>query len=223
MSRAMIIKMAQATDETLAMTIASGFWGTLIGLPLGVLLYTTRPGQILQSSSIHFLLSILTNIFRSIPFIILVVWMIPFTQTVMEVVINKKTFIGLTAALVPLSIGVSPLIARMVENALLEIPRGLIEAARSMGATPFQIVRKVLIPEALPVLVNSTTITLITLIGYVAMAGAVGAGGLGQLAYQYGYTMNKPPVMNTVLVILIIIVFMIQFIGNKIVKRVTHH
>lgn len=217
MSSAMLIKIAQATDETLIMTIASGFWGTLIGLPFGILLYTTRDGQILQSKPLYMFLSVIANIFRSIPFIILIVWMIPFTTLLIG------TYLGLKGAIVPLSIGIAPLIGRMVENALLEIPKGLIEAARSMGATPLQIVRKVLIPEALPILVNSITITLITLIGYTAMAGAVGSGGLGQVAHQYGYSMNQPPVMNTVLVILIIIVFIIQFIGNKIVKRVTHH
>lgn len=216
-NEAMLFKIAQATDETLFMTLGSGFWGTLIGLPLGVLLFITRRGQILQCNSFHILLSGITNIFRSIPFIIMIFWLIPFTTKLVG------TFIGMQAALVPLSIGVSPLIARMVENALLEVPQGLIEAARSMGATPFQIVRKVLIAEAMPVLVNSITITLITLIGYTAMAGAVGAGGLGQLAYQYGYTMYKPAIMNFVLILLIIIVFITQFIGSSIVKRVSHH
>ncbi|MCX8602474.1 MULTISPECIES: methionine ABC transporter permease [unclassified Gilliamella] len=213
----MLFKMAQATDETLYMVILSGFWGTVIGLPIGILLYTTRKGQILDCYAANSVISFITNIFRSIPFIILIVWIIPFTTFLMG------TFIGKQAAVVPLSIGVSPLIARMIENALLDVPKGLIEAARSMGATPLQIIYKVLLPESLPVIVNSMTITLITLTGYIAMAGAVGAGGLGQLAIQYGYNGYKPAIMNTVLVILIIIVFIIQFIGNSIVKRVTHH
>ncbi|WP_366915717.1 methionine ABC transporter permease MetI [uncultured Gilliamella sp.] len=213
----MLYKMAQATDETLYMVILSGFWGTVIGLPIGILLYTTRKGQILDCYAANSVISFITNIFRSIPFIILIVWIIPFTTFLMG------TFIGKQAAVVPLSIGVSPLIARMIENALLDVPKGLIEAARSMGATPLQIIYKVLLPESLPVIVNSMTITLITLTGYIAMAGAVGAGGLGQLAIQYGYNGYKPAIMNTVLVILIIIVFIIQFIGNSIVKRVTHH
>ncbi|MFQ0997730.1 methionine ABC transporter permease [Gilliamella sp. CG25] len=213
----MLFKMAQATDETLYMVILSGFWGTVIGLPIGILLYTTRKRQILDCYIANSVISFITNIFRSIPFIILIVWIIPFTTFLMG------TFIGKQAAVVPLSIGVSPLIARMIENALLDVPKGLIEAARSMGATPFQIIYKVLLPESLPVIVNSMTITLITLTGYIAMAGAVGAGGLGQLAIQYGYNGYKPAIMNTVLVILIIIVFIIQFIGNAIVKRVTHH
>ncbi|MCX8713229.1 DL-methionine transporter permease subunit [Gilliamella sp. wkB292] len=213
----MLFKMAQATDETLYMVILSGFWGTVIGLPIGILLYTTRKGQILDCYLANNAISFITNVFRSIPFIILIVWIIPFTTFLMG------TFIGKQAAVVPLSIGVSPLIARMIENALLDVPKGLIEAARSMGATPLQIIYKVLLPESLPVIVNSMTITLITLTGYIAMAGAVGAGGLGQLAIQYGYNGYKPAIMNTVLIILIIIVFIIQFIGNAIVKRVTHH
>lgn len=216
-NESMIFKMAQATDETIYMIILSGFWGIVIGLPIGILLYTTRKGQILQCYFASSMISFITNIFRSIPFIILIVWIIPFTTFLMG------TFIGKQAAVVPLSIGVSPLIARMIENALLDIPKGLIEAARSMGATPFQIIYKVLLPEALPVIINSMTITLITLASYIAMAGAVGAGGLGQLAIQYGYNGYKPAIMNTVLVILIIIVFIIQYIGNTIVKRVTHH
>lgn len=222
-NESMIFKMAQATDDTVYMVILSGCWGTIIGLPLGIMLYTTRKGQILDCSIANGLLSVATNIFRSIPFIILIVWIIPFTKFTMGLLVGYETFIGKQAAVVPLSIGVSPLIARMIENALLDIPKGLIEAARSMGATPLQIIRKVLLPEALPVIVNSMTITLITLTGYIAMAGAVGAGGLGQLAIQYGYNGYKPAVMNTVLIILIIIVFIIQFIGNTIVKRVTHH
>lgn len=216
-NEAMLFKMAQATDETLYMVILSGFWGTVIGLPIGILLYTTRKGQILDCYLANNAISFITNVFRSIPFIILIVWIIPFTTFLMG------TFIGKQAAVVPLSIGVSPLIARMIENALLDVPKGLIEAARSMGATPLQIIYKVLLPESLPVIVNSMTITLITLTGYIAMAGAVGAGGLGQLAIQYGYNGYKPAIMNTVLIILIIIVFIIQFIGNAIVKRVTHH
>lgn len=216
-NESMLFKIAQASDDTLYMTIGSGLLGTLIGLPLGILLFISREGQILECKPANFMLSVFINIFRSIPFIILIVWIIPFTTLLIG------TFLGKTAAIIPLSIGVSPLIARMVENALLEVPKGLIEAARSMGATNFQIVKKVLLPEALPVLINSLTITLITLTGYIAMAGAVGAGGLGQLAIQYGYNMRNDSVMNLVLILLILLVFIIQFIGNAVVKRVTHH
>jgi D-methionine transport system permease protein len=142
--------------------------------------------------------------------------MIPFTRMVVG------TSIGVWAALVPLSIGAAPFIARMVENSLAEVPPGLIEAARAMGATPMQIIKKVLLPEALPSLVNSAAITLITLVGYSAMGGAVGAGGLGQIGYQYGYVGYDVVVMNTVLVILVLLVFTIQFIGDFIAKKVDH-
>ncbi|XKM13564.1 methionine ABC transporter permease MetI [Orbaceae bacterium ac157xtp] len=219
----MLLKIVQATDDTIYMVALSGFWGLIIGLPLGILLYTTQKGQILECTFLNNTLSFFTNVFRSIPFIILIVWIIPFTAIVMNLLIGTKTYLGKEAAIIPLSIGVAPLIARMIENALLDVPKGLIEAARSMGATNFQIIRKVLLPEALPVIVNSMTITLITLTGYIAMAGAVGAGGLGQIAKQYGLDGYNPVIMNTVLIILIILIFIIQFIGNQIVKRVTHH
>ena len=216
MSEAMMWLLARGVWETLAMTFVSGFFGFVIGLPVGVLLYTTRPGQIIENGKLYRVLSALVNIFRSIPFIILLVWMIPFTRIIVG------TSIGLQAAIVPLTVGAAPFIARMVENALLEIPTGLIEASRAMGATPMQIVRKVLLPEALPGLVNAATIPLITLVGYSAMGGAVGAGGLGQIGYQYGYIGYNAVVMNTVLVLLVVLVYLIQVSGDRIVRAVTH-
>ena len=222
-NEAMLFKIAQATDDTIYMVFLSGLYGTLIGLPLGIILYVTRKGNILENYIVHNIVSFVTNIFRAIPFIILIVWIKPFTVDVMEFTTGQSTFLGRQGALVPLSIGVAPLIAKMIENALLDIPKGLIEAARSMGATQLQIVYKVLLPESLPIIINSMTITLITLTGYIALGGAVGAGGLGQLALQYGYNSYKPAIMNTVVILLGIFVFLIQFIGNTIVKRVTHH
>ncbi|MBQ0957207.1 methionine ABC transporter permease MetI [Serratia symbiotica] len=216
MSEAMMWLMGRGVGETFMMTFISGFFGFVLGLPVGVLLYVTRPGQIIANNTLYKVLSSLVNIFRSIPFIILLVWMIPFTRMVVG------TSIGLQAAIVPLTVGAAPFIARMVENALLEIPPGLLEAARAMGATPMQIIKKVLLPEALPGLVNAATITLITLVGYSAMGGAVGAGGLGQIGYQYGYIGYNATVMNTVLVLLIVLVYLIQFCGDRIVKAVTH-
>ncbi|AJI94086.1 methionine ABC transporter permease MetI [Yersinia ruckeri] len=216
MSEAMMWLMGRGIWETIMMTFVSGFFGFVIGLPIGVLLYITRPGQISANNKLYNCLSALVNIFRSIPFIILLVWMIPFTRMIVG------TSIGLQAAIVPLTVGAAPFIARMVENALLEIPSGLVEAARAMGATPFQIIKKVLLPEALPGLVNAATITLITLVGYSAMGGAVGAGGLGQIGYQYGYIGYNATVMNTVLVLLVILVYLIQFCGDRIVRTVTH-
>lgn len=216
MSDAMIMLLIKGAWETIVMTFVSGFFGFLIGLPAGVMLYLTRQGQILENKSMNGVLSVIVNIFRSIPFIILIVWMIPFTRMLVG------TSIGVEAALVPLSIGAAPFIARMVENSLLEVPHGLVEAARAMGARPFQIVYKVLLPEALPSLINTASITLITLVGYSAMGGAVGAGGLGQIGYQYGYVGYDVLVMNTVLLSLVALVFIIQFIGDYLAKKVDH-
>lgn len=216
MSEVYINLLAKGIWETIAMTFISGFFGFLIGLPLGTILFLTRTNQLLENKSVHQTLSFLVNIFRSIPFIILIVWMIPFTRAIVG------TSIGMSAALVPLSIGAAPFIARLVENSLLEIPSGLIEAARAMGAKPLQIITKVLIPEALPSLINTATITLITLVGYSAMGGAVGAGGLGQIGYQYGYVGYDTVMMNVVLVLLIIIVILIQITGDYLSKKFNH-
>jgi len=216
MSESMIRLLLGGTLETIVMTFVSGFFGFVLGLPTGILLFITRKGQILEHPLLNRVLAILVNIFRSIPFIILIVWMIPFTRALVG------TSIGVKAALVPLSIGAAPFIARMIENSLLEIPYGLIEAARALGARPMQIIRKVLLPEALPAIINSASITLITLVGYSAMGGAVGAGGLGQIGYQYGYIGYDVLVMNTVLVLLVIIVFLIQFGGDRLSKYFDH-
>lgn len=202
--------------ETIFMTFVSGFFGFVLGLPTGIVLFVTRKGQLLENTTYHRLLSGLVNIFRSIPFIILIVWMIPFTRALVG------TSIGVSAALVPLSIGAAPFIARLVENSLLEIPPGLIETARAMGASPLQIIRKVLLPEALPSLVNNATITLITLVGYSAMGGALGAGGLGQVGYQYGYIGYDAFIMNSVLLLLVALVFIIQFAGDQLSKKYNH-
>lgn len=216
MSETIINLLIKGTWETIVMTFVSGFFGFLIGLPVGILLFLTRKGQLLENKFIHQVTSFFVNIFRSIPFIILIVWMIPFTRAIVG------TSIGVSAALVPLSVGAAPFIARLVENSLLEVPYGLIEAARSMGAKPLQIVEKILLPEALPSIINAATITLITLVGYSAMGGAVGAGGLGQIGYQYGYVGYDTLVMNTVLVLLIILVFIIQFVGDYLSKKFNH-
>lgn len=216
MSESMMWLIIKGTGETLIMTFLSGFFGFLIGLPTGVLLFMTRHGQVLENKTVNNTVAVIVNIFRSIPFIILIVWMIPFTRMLVG------TSIGVRAALVPLSIGAAPFIARMVENNLLEVPYGLIEAARAMGAAPLQIVRKVLLPEALPSIVNSASITLITLVGYSAMGGAVGAGGLGQIGYQYGYVGYDVVVMNTVLILLVVLVFLIQLTGDYISKKTDH-
>jgi D-methionine transport system permease protein len=216
MSESIITLLLQGTLETIVMTFLAGFFGFLLGLPSGILLFLTRKGQILENVLFNRILSVIINIFRSIPFIILIVWMIPFTRSLVG------TSIGVSAALVPLSIGAAPFIARLVENSLLGLPSGLIEAARALGATPLQIVYKVLLPEALPSLINAASITLITLVGYSAMGGAVGAGGLGQIGYQYGYIGYDAVIMNTVLALLVALVFLIQFVGDRLSKYFDH-
>ena len=216
MSEPMLWMLLNGLWETIVMTFVSGFFGFVIGLPAGVLLFLTRKGQILDNRPVNRALSVFVNIFRSIPFIILIVWMIPFTRMLVG------TSIGVLAALVPLSVGAAPFVGRMVENSLLEVPHGLIEAARAMGATPLQIVRKVLLPEALPSIVNGASIALIALVGYSAMGGAVGAGGLGQIGYQYGYVGYDTLVMNTVLILLVALVFLIQLTGQYISRKVDH-
>ncbi|PQL91284.1 methionine ABC transporter permease MetI [Apibacter adventoris] len=216
MSESMFELLVKGTCETIMMTFISGILGFLLGMPVGILLFITRKGQIKENIILHSVLSVVVNVFRAIPFIILIVWMIPFTRVIVG------SSIGVTAALVPLSIGAAPFIARMVENSLLEIPNGLIEASRSMGATNLQIIKKVLLPEALPSIINCASITLITLVGYSAMGGAVGAGGLGQIGYQYGYVGYDIMVMNIVLLLLVIIVFIIQITGDYLSKIFNH-
>ncbi|AZB10720.1 D-methionine ABC transporter permease MetI [Chryseobacterium sp. G0162] len=216
LSDAVLALLAKGTWETIYMTFVSGFFGFVLGLPVGILLFLTRKGQLLENVIYYRALSIIVNIFRAIPFIILIVWMIPFTRVL------AGTSIGVNAALVPLSVGAAPFIARLVENSLIEVPHGLIETARALGASPFQIIRKVLLPEALPSLINNATITLITLVGYSAMGGAVGAGGLGQVGYQYGYIGYDIVIMNTVLILLVLLVFIIQFMGDRLSKRFDH-
>lgn len=216
MSEQVIYLLLKGTWETIVMTFLSGFFGFVLGLPVGIILFLTRRGQILEHNTTHRTLSVIVNILRSIPFIILIVWMIPFTRALVG------TSIGVSAALVPLSIGAAPFIARLVENILIALPSGLIEAARALGATPMQIVYKVLLPEALPSLINAASITLITLVGYSAMGGAVGAGGLGQVGYQYGYIGYDAAIMNAVLLLLVLLVFLIQYSGDKLSKRFDH-
>ena len=202
--------------ETVAMTFFSCFFGYLIGLPIGILLFLTRKEQILAHVFWHNIIGFLVNVFRSIPFIILIVWMIPFTRKVVG------TSIGVQAALVPLSLGVAPFIARLTESSLVEVPSGLIEVGRSMGATAWQLTKNILLPEAMPSIVHNVTITLITLVGYSAMGGAVGAGGLGQIGYQYGYIGYDSTIMNSVIVILVLLVITIQLLGDFIAKKVNH-
>lgn len=170
----------------------------------------------MQNVGLNRILGAIVNATRSTPFIILMVAIIPLTRAIVH------TSIGTTAAIVPLSIAAIPFLARLVEAALREVPRGLIEAARAMGATPLQIVLKVLLPEARPGIVAGVTITVISLIGYSAMAGAIGGGGLGDLGLRYGYERFDPPVMIATVAVLIIFVQIIQYAGDRFARRLTH-
>jgi len=206
----------EALGETVAMVFASGLAGFAIGIPVGIVLHLSKKNGLLENPLLNKILGIVVNIGRSIPFIILLVAIIPFTRFVVG------TTIGTAAAIVPLTIGAIPFIARLVEGALLEVPSGLVEAAQAMGAKPAQIITKVLLPEALPGIINAVTITLVTLVGYSAMAGTVGGGGLGDVGIRYGYQRFDGTVMMITVVILVFIVQLIQSIGDHLVKHVDH-
>lgn len=204
------------TLETIYMVLLSGIIGVLGGLPLGVILLTTREDNILANVFYHKSISFIVNVIRAIPFIILLVAVVPLTRLLVG------TSIGTNAAIVPLSIGAIPFVARIVENALVEVSGGLIEAGLAMGATPWQIIIKILLPEAMPGIVNGITVTLITLVGYSAMAGAVGGGGLGSVAINYGYLRFDPAIMTTTVIILIVLVYIIQYVGDFIARLMDH-
>ena len=213
---AMINMLWTATVETLQMVGFATILATILGLPLGILLTTTAPKHILEQPVLNRILGAIVNLGRSIPFIILMVAIIPFTRRVVG------TSIGTTAAIVPLTVAAIPFVARLVEGALREVDIGVIEAAESMGASPPQIIRKVMIPEALPGLVLAITLTAVNLVGYSAMAGAVGGGGLGDLAIRYGYQRFRGDIMLQTVVILVVLVQGIQMIGDKIAHKLDH-
>ncbi|MDQ7775427.1 MAG: methionine ABC transporter permease [Paracoccus aminovorans] len=213
MSANLIPFLWEATLQTLYMVAMSTLLGTLIGGPLGVFLATSRRGELLSAPWLNTVLGLVVNAARSTPFIILVVAIIPFTRMI------AGTSIGTTAAIVPLTIAAAPFIARLIETAIREVDAGLIEAARAMGATPGQIVRKVLIPEAMPGIILGLTLAVVSLIGYSAMVGAVGGEGLGDLGIRYGYQRFMPEVMLAVVVILIVLVQLVQSCGEWIASR----
>ncbi|WP_342361721.1 methionine ABC transporter permease [Terrarubrum flagellatum] len=213
MSPEILRLIAQATLDTLAMVGVAAALGTLAGLPLGVFLATSKSGELFSSPLANLTLGTLVNATRSTPFIILVVAIIPFTRLI------AGTSIGTAAAAVPLTIAAIPFIARIVEGAVREVDQGLIEAARAMGATPFQIVRKVLVPEALPAITLGLTLSIVSLLGFSAMVGAVGGGGLGDLGIRYGYQRFMPDVMAIVVLVLILIVQGVQTTGDRLARR----
>ncbi|QRG68642.1 methionine ABC transporter permease [Brevibacillus choshinensis] len=207
-------QMLQAVYQTLYMVGVSLIFATIIGLPLGILLVVTRKGHILENQAIFSVLNPIINVFRSVPFIILLVAIIPLTRLIVG------TSIGTTAAIVPLVIYTGPYIARLVENSLLEVNAGIIEAAESMGATPVQIIFRFLIPETLGSLVLSITTATIGLIGATAMAGAVGGGGIGDLAITYGYQRFSTITIVATVIVLIVFVQGIQSLGNRLARKI---
>ncbi|AIM16090.1 methionine ABC transporter permease [Bacillus sp. X1(2014)] len=205
--------MWQATVETLYMTGISVLITFVLGIILGMLLFLTSPGNLWANKPINLVISAIVNIFRSIPFIILIVLLIPLTMLIFQ------TMIGENAALPALIIGSAPFYARMVEIGLREIDKGVIEAAKSMGATTGTIIWKVLLPESMPALVSGITVTAIALVSYTAMAGVIGAGGLGNLAYLQGFQRGNNDVTLVATIIILVIVFAIQFIGDFITSK----
>lgn len=205
--------LTKALGETIYMVVVSMAIASAIGVPLGVLLHTTAKGQILENVIINQTVGSVVNAVRSIPFIILMVAIIPLTRLLVG------SAIGTTAAIVPLVIASIPFIGRQVETSLKEVPAGLVEAAQAMGATPAQIITKVLLPEAMPGIVAQLTTVIIALVGESAMAGAIGGGGLGDLAIRYGYQRFRPEVMLATVVVLIVLVQLVQFAGNTLAKH----
>jgi len=211
MSITMLSDIALATGQTLYMVAASTFFAVLLGLPLGTLLFTSK--RIKPNPILHRLLAGLINISRSIPFIILLVALIPLTRLIVG------TSIGIHAAMVPLTLGAAPFFARLVDNAYQSLAPGLIETGHAMGATTWQMIHHILLPEARPGLIHAITVTAITLINYSAMAGTVGGGGLGDLAIRYGYQRFNITVMLATVAILVIIVQIVQMSGDRLAQR----
>jgi len=203
-----------ATAETVYMTFVSTFFACLMGFPLGVYLFVTSPAGLAPRRVLYNVLSRIVNIFRSLPFIILMILLIPLTRLII------KTSIGPTAVIIPLSIAAAPFVARIAESALSEVESGVLTAARAMGSSNFQIIRKVLIPEAMPALVSGLTLTIIHLIGYSAMAGAIGGRGLGDLAIRYGYYRFRTDVTVGAVIVITILVEAIQIIGSSISRSI---
>lgn len=206
----------EGLGETVYMVGLSAILATLVGLPLGVLTLITAKEHILEQRWLHMSLGWLINIGRSVPFIILMVAIIPLTRRLVG------TSIGTSAAIVPLTVAAIPFLARLIESALKEVDPGVIEAALAMGASRWQIIKKVLLPEALGSIILGVTITAISLVGYSAMAGAIGGGGLGDIAIRYGYQRFRGDIMLETVIILLILVQVLQWLGNRLARRFTH-
>ncbi|KAB8028525.1 methionine ABC transporter permease [Fluviispira multicolorata] len=210
-------QLLESTFATIYMVAVSGLVAFFIGLPIAIGLTVTAKGMFYENIVVHKILSSFVTIGRSVPFVILMVAIIPFTRFVVG------SSIGTAAAMVPLSVAAIPFFARIVEGKFASINSGLIEAAQAMGCSPFQIIYKVLLPEAVPGIANSCTILFVSLTEYSAMAGAVGGSGLGNMAIQYGYYQFNTPVMLQALVVLVLLVLIIQFTGDYITRKISHH
>lgn len=213
MSTPMFNLLLQGTWETIYMVLISGIISALGGIPLGVILLTTQTGGILQNILCNKGLSLVVNLIRAIPFIILLIALVPLTRLIVG------SSIGTAAAIVPLTIAAIPFVARLVQTSLSEVSEGLIEAGHAMGANPWQVIYKILLPEARSSIIQGLTVTWISLVGYSAMAGAVGGGGLGSLAINYGYQRFNFPLLFATVVILILLVYAIQILGDWIAQR----
>ena len=200
-----------ASLDTLNMLGGATLFTVLLGLPLGVLLFLTGPRQMFEQRALYAVLSLLVNVLRSVPFVILLILMIPLT------VLITGTSLGVAGAIPPLVVGATPFFARLVETALREVDRGIIEATQAMGATTLQIIFRALLPEALPGLIAATTVTAITLVSYTAMSGLIGGGGLGDLAVRYGYQRYQPDVMAVTVILLLVLVQVLQMVGDRLV------
>ncbi|MEV7972091.1 methionine ABC transporter permease [Cellulomonas sp. NPDC089187] len=209
-------KFPEATLETLYMVVLSGALTALLGLPLGLLLHASSTGGLTPNRPVNAVVGFVANIIRSMPFLILMIALIPFTRLVVGTTLQWQ------AAVVPLTIGAVPFYARLVETAVRDVNPGKVEAARVMGATRLNIVRHVLLREALPALVSSFTVTVIALLGYSAMAGVIGAGGLGALAISYGYQRFDNGVMFACVVVLVVMVVVVQAVGDRLARRLDH-
>jgi D-methionine transport system permease protein len=209
-------EIGQATLDTLTMLGGSMVLTVILGLPLGVILFLTGKGQMLQNRAANGLLSLLVNILRSVPFVILLIVMIPLTVALVG------TSLGVPGAIPPLVVGAAPFFARLVETALREVDKGVIEASFAMGAKRRQVVLGALLPEAMPGIIAAATVTAIALVSYTAMAGVVGAGGLGDLAIRFGYQRFQTDVMVVTVVLLLVLVQVLQMVGDTVVRRVSH-
>ena len=206
----------KALNETLLMVSISGIFATMIGLPIGVVLVVTRQNHLVENKWVYYIIGKLMNVLRSIPFIILLAFIMPFTKWIVG------TTIGLKGALVPLIVGTTPFVARQVESALLNVDDGVIEAAKAMGSSPFEIIYRVLLKEGLPNIIYVLTITIVSLIGFSAIAGSVGGGGLGDFAIRYCYQYFKGDIMFVTVVVLLVLVSLVQSAGEWLQRKLSH-